>query len=830
VSAAAGDNGDGPAAARMVILIHDVYELQNMSRDLNGSYELANDIESSDMWAWNNYTGFQPVGDGNEPFMGTLDGKGYTIRYVVINLEDRDNVGLFGETGAGSRISNLTMAGYNITGKTNIGGLVGKNRGTIENCGCADSQTPIASGSAPYSWLGGLVGWNDGELRDCFARDRGRQFGSVCGGLIGLNTGNVEDCIMTGNVSGGDITGGLVGNNSGLISGCLNTANVTGDDQAGGIAGQNGGGTIINCTNEGAVTGASSVGGIAGNLIGDIIGCTNSGSVQGGSNNCTGGIAAHNWKGLVSGCANIGSVTGAGETGGVVGANFGNMTKCYNAGNVTGTATVGGVAGRNDNDYGWMGVMEDCYNQGPVSGTREVGGLVGALAFHDLTLGPDYRTWGGNISRSYSAGAVTASSEAGGLVGTDSLGPAYDCYWDTQTSGQASSAAGTGKNTSDMMKRATFTNWDFDTVWDIIEGKSYPVLRDIGGISPPRVKITYPDARDTPVIAAWPYRSLEGEIARCLVEGIANDNAGNAMPAITRVEVRIGGNGTWTPAGFNRKSPNSYEWSYDWDIYNWSYAQQDKYPSGSIPCPISARAFNGVLWATDTVAITVILFPVNHDPVWASVPSNTTIDEGSDFRYAASATDEDCDTLIYGLTTDPACGMTINSSSGSMEWLNAPAGHYDCVVTVSDGHGAVSWPFLLSVRAGQAVQPKIVSVLGPENVTVKASSVQTFSVEAQSPTNATLTYEWKENNVTLSTEKSFSRKFSPGNHSLVLLIGDGHHVTTRTFNFTVARPPTTIEVKPPAIPGFEAGAAATALAVAAIALFWRRERRQEGTA
>jgi hypothetical protein len=122
-------------------------------------------------------------------------------------------------------------------------------------------------------------------------------------------------------------------------------------------------------------------------------------------------------------------------------------------------------------------------------------------------------------------------------------------------------------------------------------------------------------------------------------------------------------------------------------------------------------------------------------------------------------------------------------------------------------------------------QPVIVKLSVPENRTVKASSVQTFSVEAASPVNATLAYEWKENNVTLSTEKSFSRKFGPGNHTLILLIGDGRYTTTRTFNFTVAPPPKTIETGPLSVPGFGAGMAAAAVTVAAIALFWRRERR-----
>jgi len=47
-------------------------------------------------------------------------------------------------------------------------------------------------------------------------------------------------------------------------------------------------------------------------------------------------------------------------------------------------------------------------------------------------------------------------------------------FWDTETSGQTSSAAGTGKTTAQMMAQATFSGWDFGSTWDIVEGETYP--------------------------------------------------------------------------------------------------------------------------------------------------------------------------------------------------------------------------------------------------------------------------------------------------------------------------------------------------------------------
>jgi len=52
-------------------------------------------------------------------------------------------------------------------------------------------------------------------------------------------------------------------------------------------------------------------------------------------------------------------------------------------------------------------------------------------------------------------------------------------FWDTQTSGQATSAGGTGLPTDEMQTMSTFTDagWDFTTpVWTIDEGADYPRL------------------------------------------------------------------------------------------------------------------------------------------------------------------------------------------------------------------------------------------------------------------------------------------------------------------------------------------------------------------
>jgi hypothetical protein len=64
-------------------------------------------------------------------------------------------------------------------------------------------------------------------------------------------------------------------------------------------------------------------------------------------------------------------------------------------------------------------------------------------------------------------------------VGWDNGGKVTASFWDTQTSGQSTSAAGTPKTTAEMKTMTTFTDagWDFVNIWDICEGTNYPRLR-----------------------------------------------------------------------------------------------------------------------------------------------------------------------------------------------------------------------------------------------------------------------------------------------------------------------------------------------------------------
>ncbi len=158
---------------------------------------------------------------------------------------------------------------------------------------------------------------------------------------------------------------------------------------------------------------------------------------------------------------------------GSVTANFfaGSMAGRMDNGTIEGSESRVAVSGAN-NIGGFVGYFQggllrhSAYRAAAVSGANTVGGLVGYNA-------------GGSIETSFAAGSVSGTGNTGGLVGLSGSGAVVtQSYWDTQASTQGSSSGGgTGVTTAGMMQRATFSGWNFTTVWRLYTGKSYPYLQ-----------------------------------------------------------------------------------------------------------------------------------------------------------------------------------------------------------------------------------------------------------------------------------------------------------------------------------------------------------------
>ena len=158
------------------------------------------------------YLGFDPIGDPNNPFIGSFDGDGHEVTGLYINRSDESYVGLFGHADTSSVVENIGVVDVNITGDGNAGGLLGRNRGDVSDSYATGSVT----GTGDYGrGTGGLVGWltTEGIVRDCYA-DVSVSGDTETGGLVGYMVRRVttENSYAIGEVSGsGGRVGSLVG-------------------------------------------------------------------------------------------------------------------------------------------------------------------------------------------------------------------------------------------------------------------------------------------------------------------------------------------------------------------------------------------------------------------------------------------------------------------------------------------------------------------------------------------------------------------------------------------------------------------------------------------
>ncbi len=175
--------------------------------------------------------------------------------------------------------------------------------------------------------------------------------------------------------------------------------------------------------------------------------------------------------------ANVSGGNWVGILAGFSGASTAAIVASYTTGKVAGSDRVGGLVG-----YNSQGTISSSYSTAYVSGRTRVGGLVG------------YRG-GDAITDTYSTGRVVRSSGTdtrfGGLIGAavpQSANNVSNSYWDTSTSGQTTSAGGTGKTTRQLQTptgySGIYANWNTnldgvtgnDDPWTFGNKMQYPML------------------------------------------------------------------------------------------------------------------------------------------------------------------------------------------------------------------------------------------------------------------------------------------------------------------------------------------------------------------
>ena len=426
-------------------LVNDANELGMVSWYPVGCYfKLTRDIDLSGInWS----VSLVPV------FNGCFDGDGH--RVLNMQISGCDYLGLFGYLRSGGQVRNIALEGCYLIGTGQhvryIGCLVGKNSGMITN------SHSISSVEGRYQ-VGGLVGDNGdyGTISNCYSTGDVNGFVDV-GGLVGFNGGIITDCYTNDSVTGGHRVGGLVGDNQySSVSNCYSIGSVSGTgDHVGGLLGLNWGSIISNCSSSGYVSGENRVGG----LVGD-----------------------NNGYGRFSNCYSTASVFGADSIGGLVGYNAvdSSLSNCYSTGDVRGDDFVGGLVGENWNSVS----VSNSYSTGSVSGNDYVGGLVGyngtgdtitnCYAIGSVVIGRRYLGGlcgrnRGTITNCYSTSSVEGEWDVGGLVGWNNRS-VWASFWDIETSGQATSAGGTGLLTDQMQMQITFTDAGWDFVGETVNG------------------------------------------------------------------------------------------------------------------------------------------------------------------------------------------------------------------------------------------------------------------------------------------------------------------------------------------------------------------------
>ncbi len=242
--------------------VSTIQGLMDMQNDLTGDYYLVNDIDLSGV-------NWQPIGAGNNPFRGSFNGNGFTIRNLTIDRPNQDYIGLFGSLESAGTIENVKLENVSITGRNNVGSL----SGYIFLTSVSGSSTEGGSVTGTDR-VGGLIGESYNGL--------------------GINNSHTSVAVQ-----GHDQTGGIVGK---LWDGVLNNINqgyslgtVNGHNQVGGLAGYSKSGDLVRSYASGNITGQDSVGGLVGSTT-ENAGIKNSyysgGTVSGTTNN-VGGIAGY---------------------------------------------------------------------------------------------------------------------------------------------------------------------------------------------------------------------------------------------------------------------------------------------------------------------------------------------------------------------------------------------------------------------------------------------------------------------------------------------------------------------------------------------------------
>ncbi len=239
-------NGSGSVAnPYQIASLENLYWLSLSDTAWHRNYIQTADIDATTTSGWDEGSGFKPIGNGATNFTGSYNGRGFIIDHLFISRSMVSFVGFFGYL-EGAFVDSLGMTNVDISGRSNIGGLVGVNLSFSVVSYCY--STGQVSGAQYY--VGGLVGENSlsAQVKNCFSSASAHAGADYAGGLVGISNGSfIENSYSTGLVSGGLGIGGLLGRNqTSSVINCYSTGVPSGSSDVGGLIGGEYSSTVSN--------------------------------------------------------------------------------------------------------------------------------------------------------------------------------------------------------------------------------------------------------------------------------------------------------------------------------------------------------------------------------------------------------------------------------------------------------------------------------------------------------------------------------------------------------------------------------------------------------
>jgi hypothetical protein len=510
---------------------------------LSAVYQLANDIDASasatEVIEGNAAKGFKPIGEieyfgrlfgdyggqDTEPFSGKFYGNGFSIDNLTVMYDRYNPLGFIDTLAPSGVIENLTFKNYTVANMSG-GGVVGTNYGVIKNVHVEATfdSTYSSAGIAFYnggsiescsfkgvlngeSSFAGMAVVNDGKITKAKVDVSGTM--SSFAGVSLINGGHIDKASVTANVEAewGSM-GGIVGLNrsSGRVSGSSAEVDIhCANRRSGSVSYYKGlyqeetlefdgiGGVVA--IDSGKVSGSTATGSIdaPGSInVGGLIGAAYGKDIDGAhaSVNLTaslyvGGLIGYNGVNVSNSYATGEVKSMAGYSGGFVGRNEGVIESSFATGNADGAAGFAGInygtikqSYSTGDVYGKASfveinqlVIEDCYSVGDVYFQGRVAENAGFISTN------------GNSTavRGYATGAVI-HEDVRYCVGLPKISQPSDEFYYLAENCIDTMAWEGGLSHDKMLLKKSYSSFDFKSVWDIDNGATYPVLRNMPNV------------------------------------------------------------------------------------------------------------------------------------------------------------------------------------------------------------------------------------------------------------------------------------------------------------------------------------------------------------